>query len=67
MTDRVAFAIGVLAVLVAGLALWLYYGTIDWRLVGVLAPAALVIIGAGMLLLSRSGPDHRADRPRPPG
>lgn len=53
MTDRTAFAVGTTAVAIAGLALWLHYGIIDWRLVGVLAPVVLVIIGAGVLLLSR--------------
>lgn len=51
--DRVAFAFGVLALALAGLAFWSHYGQVDWRLAGVLAPAALIVIGAGMLLLSR--------------
>ena len=51
--DRTAFAAGVAALCLAGLALWLHFGIVDWRLVGVFAPAVLVIIGAGMLLLSR--------------
>lgn len=51
--DRTAFAFGALALALAGLALWHNYGGIDWRLAGVLAPVALVVIGAGMLLLSR--------------
>lgn len=52
--DRAAFAIGVLALALAGLALWTNYGQVDWNLVGVLAPAGMVIIGVGMLLLSRN-------------
>ena len=48
MTDRTAFAVGVLAIAIAGLALWLHYSTIDWRQVGLLAPVVLVVIGAGM-------------------
>jgi uncharacterized membrane protein YfcA len=51
--DRAAFAIGVLALAVAGLAAWTNYGRVDWNLVGVLAPAGMVVIGVGMLLLSR--------------
>lgn len=51
--DRAAFAFGVLALGLAGLALWTNYGHVDWRLVGMFAPAALIVIGAGMLLLSR--------------
>ncbi len=52
--DRAAFALGVIAVAVAGLALWANYGTIDWRLVSVIAPIALVVIGIGMLALTRA-------------
>ena len=52
--DRAAFAIGVLSLALAGLALWTHYGRVDWNLVGVLAPAGMVIIGVGMLLLSRN-------------
>ncbi len=52
--DRAAFAIGVLALALAGLALWTNYGRVDWNLVGVLAPAGMVVIGVGMLLLSRT-------------
>ena len=51
--DRVAFAVGMLALLLAGLGFWTSYGQVDLRLVGVLAPAALIVIGAGLLLLSR--------------
>lgn len=51
--DRTAFATGLAALGLAGLALWFSYGAVDWRLVGVLIPVALVVIGAGMLLLSR--------------
>ncbi len=53
MIDRAAFAYGVIAMAIAALALWLHYGFVDWRLVGVITPVVLVIIGAGMLLLSR--------------
>lgn len=51
--DRTAFAVGVLALVLAGLAFWTSYGQVDWRLAGMLAPAVLIVIGAGMLLLSR--------------
>lgn len=52
--DRAAFAVGVLAVALAGLALWGNYGHVDWNLAGILAPAGMVVIGIGMLLLSRN-------------
>lgn len=51
--DRAAFAFGVLALALAGLALWTTYGHVDWKLVGVLVPAAMVVAGIGVLLLSR--------------
>ncbi len=51
--DRAAFAFGVLALALAGLGLWTSYGHVDWHLVGLLAPAGMVVIGVGMLLLSR--------------
>ena len=51
--DRIAFAVGVLALMLAGLGFWTTYGQVDLRLAGMLAPAALIVIGAGMLLLSR--------------
>ncbi len=51
--DRTAFAFGVLALGLAGLALWTNYGHVDWRLAGLFTPAVLIVIGAGMLLLSR--------------
>jgi uncharacterized membrane protein YfcA len=52
--DRTAFAFGVLALALAGLGLWNNYGNVDWHLVGLLAPAGMVVIGVGMLLLSRN-------------
>ncbi|MBN9106542.1 MAG: hypothetical protein J0I14_16245 [Propionibacteriaceae bacterium] len=52
-TDRTAFAVGISALLLAGLGLWSAWGQIDWRVVGFLVPAALVVIGVGMLLLSQ--------------
>jgi uncharacterized membrane protein YfcA len=52
--DRAAFAFGVLALALAGLGLWNSYGHVDWHLVGILAPAGMVVIGVGMLLLSRN-------------
>ena len=53
MRDRSAFAVGALALALAGLALWLHYGVVDWPTVGTLVPLVLVGIGVGMLLLSR--------------
>jgi hypothetical protein len=52
--DRVGFALGVLALGAGGLALWANYGTIDWRLVGLVAPIGLVVIGIGMLALTKA-------------
>lgn len=52
-TDRTAFAVGISALLLAGLGLWSAWGEIDWRVVGFLVPAALIVIGVGMLLLSQ--------------
>ncbi len=52
--DRAAFAFGVIALALAGLGLWNTYGHVDWNLVGILAPAGMVVIGVGMLLLSRN-------------
>lgn len=52
--DRNAFAFGMAALAVAILALWANYGQIDWRIVGLAAPIALVVIGVGMLALSKN-------------
>ncbi len=52
-TDRAAFAVGISALLFAGLGLWSAWGQVDWRIVGFLIPAALVVIGVGMLLLTQ--------------
>ena len=52
--DRFAFALGVLALGAGGLALWANYATIDWRLVGLVAPIGLVVIGIGMLALTKA-------------
>jgi hypothetical protein len=52
--DRTAFAFGVAALAIAGLALWSNYGHIDWRIAGLLAPISLVVIGVGMLLLTKT-------------
>ncbi len=51
--DRAAFAFGVLALALAGLAFWTAYGRVNWGLVSLLAPAAMVVAGIGVLLLSR--------------
>ena len=51
-SDRAAFAFGVLALALAGLGFWTAYGQVDWRLVGLLIPAAMVVAGIGVLLLS---------------
>lgn len=51
--DRTAFAFGVLALALAGFALWTVYGQVDLKLVGVLGPIVLIVAGVGVLLLSR--------------
>ncbi len=51
--DRAAFGFGVLAVALAALGLWTAYGQVQWRLVGIAAPIALVVVAIGILLLSR--------------
>nr|WP_300143832.1 hypothetical protein [Propionicimonas sp.] len=51
--DRLAFAVGMLALTLAGLALWSGFGQVDTRTVQMIVPVVLVVIGAGMLLLSR--------------
>lgn len=51
-TDRAAFAVGISALVLAGLGLWSAWGTFDWRVVGFLVPAVLVVIGVGMLVLT---------------
>jgi uncharacterized membrane protein YfcA len=51
--DRTAFVFGVFALVLAGLALWANYGRLEWNLVGVLVPAAMVVAGVGVLVLSR--------------
>jgi hypothetical protein len=51
-TDRAAFAVGISALVLAGLGLWSAWGDVDWRVVGFVVPAALVVIGVGMLLLT---------------
>lgn len=53
--DRAAFAFGMAAIAVAVLGFWASYGHIDWRIVGLAAPIALVMIGVGMLAMSK---DH---------
>jgi hypothetical protein len=51
--DRAAFALGITCLALSGLGFWGAYGSLDWRLIGTLAPVALVVIGVGMLLLTR--------------
>lgn len=54
-SDRAAFAFGMVAIAVAALGFWASYGHIDWRIVGMAAPIALVVIGVGMLAMTK---DH---------
>lgn len=52
-TNRISFIVGALAIVLAGLGLASHYGGLDWRLLGVIVPLLLVVIAAGMLLLTR--------------
>ena len=52
-TEPTAFAVGISALLLAGLGFWSTWGRLDWRIVGFLIPAALVGIGVGMLVLTQ--------------
>lgn len=51
--DRAAFGFGIAAMLLGGIGLWASFGHVDWQLVRTWAPVALIVIGAGMVLLSR--------------
>lgn len=48
-----AFALAAGGLFVAGLGVWILVGGFDQRLLGILVPVVLVVVGAGMLLLSR--------------
>ena len=50
--DRAAFAVGISALVLAGIGLWAAWGHVEWHLVGFLVPAVLIVIGVGMLLLT---------------
>lgn len=52
-TDRTAYAVGLSALVLAGLGFWSTWGLVDWRVVSFLIPAVLVVIGIGMLLLTQ--------------
>jgi hypothetical protein len=52
--DVAAFNVGLVSVGLAALALCAAFGTPDWKLVSVLAPLGLVVIGLAGLLLSRN-------------
>jgi hypothetical protein len=51
--DRAAFGFGLAAMLLGGVGLWSSFGSVDWSVVRTAAPVALIVIGAGMVLLSR--------------
>jgi hypothetical protein len=51
--DRAAFGFGLAAMLLGGVGLWSSFGHVDWGFVRTAAPVALIVIGAGMVLLSR--------------
>lgn len=51
--DVLALLIGILSVLIAAIALWAAFGTINWRVVAIVGPLALVLIGGLGLFLGR--------------
>lgn len=55
-SDRTAFTFGIISVTVAAIALWSAYGQLDWRGIGLIIPGCLVVLGVGLLLLSK--PHH---------
>ncbi|MFT4295241.1 MAG: hypothetical protein QM582_07495 [Micropruina sp.] len=52
--DVAALNVGLVCTGLAVLALYAAFGTVDWKLVSVLAPLGLVLIGLAGLLLSRN-------------
>ena len=52
--DAAAFNVGLACVGLAVLTLWSSFGTVDWRIVPIVAPLVLVAIGLAGLLLSRA-------------
>ncbi len=54
--DVLALVVGLLSLLLAGLGLWLAFGSVNWAWVGIAAP--LVLVAVGLLGLA-------ASRPRP--
>lgn len=52
--DRLSFAVGVMTLALAALALWSAAGRLNVHLLQVIVPIALVATGIGVLLLSRS-------------
>jgi hypothetical protein len=57
--DGVALVAGLVLIAVALGALWFAFtGTLDWQLVGTVAPLALVAIGMLGLVVSRNSTDN---------
>lgn len=54
--DVTALVVGLLLLILAGLGLWMSFGIVNWALVGVGAPLALVAVGLLGLLSSRPQP-----------
>ena len=52
--DITALTVGLVACLLAALGMWAAYGSVNWPLVGLLAPIALVMIGLLGLILART-------------
>lgn len=52
--DVTAFNAGLVFLVVAALGLWMAFGDVNWKLVSIAAPLALVFIGAAGLILSRT-------------
>ena len=52
--DVAALNVGLVSIGVATLALCAAFGSVDWKLVSIIAPLGLVVIGLIGLLLSRT-------------
>ncbi|QLQ16507.1 MAG: hypothetical protein HZY73_13540 [Micropruina sp.] len=52
--DVTAFNAGLVFLVVAALGLWMAFGDVNWKLVSIAAPLALVFIGGAGLILSRT-------------
>ena len=54
--DVTALILGLLVLTVAGLGLWMAFGTVNWSIMGLAIPLALVAVGIVGLTASRPRP-----------